>query len=164
MNFRTAYCKSEPVYCPSGSRFRPKYCRKDGELVQVGVEDVYDSIQKAANGRLVEDLLRRASAGDASAIPPPVDSYVDVSKAPKDLLEAHSMLQGIKSEFSSLSPDIRKKFDNNFDTFLKASLDGSAYDLLAAKAEDSSPAPSAIPLSSDELSKIRSIIGGTTDA
>lgn len=162
MKFRTAYCKSEPYYSQSGSRFRPKYCRKDGELVQVGVEDVYDSIQKAANGRLVEDLLRRASAGDASAIPPPVDSFADVSKAPKDLLEAHSMLQGIKSEFSALDPDIRKKFDNNFDTFLKASLDGSAFQLLTAGAVDSTSAP--IPLSSDELSKIRSIIGGNSDA
>lgn len=162
MKFKTAYDTSNFEGSPAGSRFRKQYISDGTDIKECGVEDVYDSIQKAANGCLVEDLLRRASVGDPSAIPPVVDSYTDLSHAPGDILEAHQMLKDSRASFDQLPADVKAKFGNSFDTFLKASLDGTAVSVLT-----STPAAESRPdtLSSDELSKIRSIInGGNTNA
>lgn len=160
MKFKTAYDKSDFQGSPVGSRFRKQYVSDGTDIKECGVEDVYDSIQKAANGRLVEDLLRRASSGDPSAIPPVVDSYTDLSKAPSDILEAHQMLKDSRASFDRLPADVKSKFNNSFDTFLKASLDGSAVSILTSTPAVEAPSNVAASLSSDELSKIRSIING----
>lgn len=148
----------------SGSRLRKLYQKatdKNGAptLIDAGVEDVYDSIQKAAVGITVEDLIRRASNGDTSAIPEVVDSYPDLSHCPKDMLEAHTMLTAMRLKYDTLPAEIRSKYGNSFDKFLAACADGSV--LTSLKSET---APSVTPLTSEEIEKIRSSLGGSTNA
>lgn len=149
---------------PSGSRLRKQYQKSieaDGTptIIEAGVEDVYDSIQKAAQGITLDDLIRRAQAGDTSAIPDPVDSYVDLTHMPSDMLEAHTMLSAARIKYDALPAEIKSKFGNTFEAFLQASADGSVFSVLSA-----SPTPSADALTAEEIAKIRSTIGGNDNA
>lgn len=164
MKFRTAYERERKI-SPSGSRYRKNYVKsyeKDGTpvLQEAGVEDVYDSIQKAGQGLGIEDLIRRARAGDDTAIREPVDSYVDLTHAPKDMLEAHQMLVEAKDKYLQLPAELRGKFGNSFDQFLKASADGSALKVLQPN-KQSEPVQ---PLSTSEVAAIRKMIGGNDNA
>lgn len=159
MKFRSR--SSEPVRFPSpvGSRYRKKYVISNtpGErLLESGCEDVYDSIQKAAQGITVDDLIRRAQNGDNTAIPVPVDNYLDVSHMPTDMLSAHQMLTEARDKYNSLPANIRSKFNNSFDSFLKAAADGSVLSVLKSVEVDK-----ATPLTSAEINSIRSMIGGS---
>lgn len=161
MKFRTAYDPDRKIIpCSSGSRYRQTYIKRiyDGKevLEDAGKEDVYDSIQKAAPGNIMEDLLRRARAGDSSAIPEPIDSYADISKAPRDLLEAHQILSDARSKYDSLPADLKSVFNNSYTDFLEASANGTVVKAIQAKNSN----PGSAPLSSDEISKLRAMIGG----
>lgn len=164
MKFRSAYSPCQSVPCPSGSRYRQHYKKRiyDGKevLEKAGVEDVFDSIQKAAPGNIIEDLLRRARNGDTSAIGEPVDSYVDLSHAPKDILEAHEMLSKARSSYDNLSADVKAVFDNDYSKFLEASVNGKAIEALNAKNIN----PEAKPFSLSEIAELRKLIGGNKDA
>lgn len=167
MKFRTAYCDKEYFPSPTGTRFRTKYTRSfnnDGVAIleKSGVEDVYDSIQKAANGNTISDLIRRAKAGDPDAIKAPIDSYVNLSGCPRDLLEAHKMLLDARGKFDTLPTDLRNKFGNSFEQFLAASGSGAAVVELGklAKAQKSTTQP----LSAAEIEALRKTIGGTPNA
>lgn len=135
MKFRTAYDR-ERKPCPSGSRLRQTYIRgADGSLVEAGVEDVFDSIQKAGDGLALADLIRRAERGDQTAIPTPVDSFVDITGAPKDLLEAHMMVSDAKQKFDAMPANAKSVFNNDFATMLSAIEDGSITSKLSQLAK-----------------------------
>lgn len=160
MKFRSLFSrKSFPS--PSGSRYRKSYVKSieggKSSLIENGVEDVYDSIQKAALGVTIEDLIRRARNGDTTAIGEPLDSYMDLSNAPKDLLEAHEMIKGMKNSFYGLPADVRAKYGNSFDSFLDAVNNGTVYGDLAAVNSSSSPASPAAEIK-------EKILGGNSDA
>lgn len=163
MKFRTAYDSTFHVANPSGSRYRQNYVKivnPDGtsKLKDAGKEDVYDSIQKAALGMSIEDLIRRARNGDDTAIGDPVESFADLSHMPTDLLSAHQMLLDAKDKYLQLPAELRAKFGNSFDKFLQASADGSAIRTLQESKKSSDPGVQ--PLTADEISKIRASIGG----
>lgn len=144
MKFRCSYDRAR-TYCPSGSRLRQTYTRgADGSLVEAGVEDVFDSIQKAGDGLALADLIRRAERGDQTAIPDPVDSFVDITGAPKDLLEAHMMLSDAKSKYDALPANVKSVFNNDFATMLSAIGDGSVVDKLSQLAKVASPTPTTV--------------------
>lgn len=166
MKFRTSYDSTQHKASPSGSRFRKKYIRSyadDGtpQLISEGIEDVYDSIQKAKPGNVIEDLIRRAQSGDTTAIREPIDSYADISGMPTDILEAHQMLIKAKDNYYKLPSDLRAKYGNNFTGFLNAMSDGSlAKDLVTPNAKEA-----VAPLSAAEIKKFRESLtnGGTNN-
>ena len=167
MKFRSSY--SEPILfeSPSGSRYRKNYLKAyndDGtsELIENGIEDVYDSIQKAAPGNVIEDLIRRAQSGDVTAIPAPIDSFVDIADMPTDLLSMHSKLMQCRAQYDSLPADVRSLFNNSYSDFLKSVGDGSLAEKLSQLSQNSGPQVS--PLTADEIQKIRSTIGGSANA
>lgn len=144
MKFRSAYDRERKI-SPSGSRLRQTYTRgADGSLIEAGVEDVFDSIQKAGEGLALADLVRRAERGDETAIPAPVDSFVDITGAPKDLLEAHTMLSDARAKYDALPANVKAVFNNDFHTMLTAIGDGSVVEKLSQLAKVSSPASPAV--------------------
>lgn len=157
MKFRTCFCIQKRFFSSPGNRFRKNYIRQGSKLIENGIEDVYDSIQKAANGNCIEDLIRRARGGDSAAIPAPVDSYGDVSGMPTDLLGMHDILTRCHDSFNSLSAEVKKSFNNDFDFYLKSLSDGSFTKLLQPLKPSN---PDVDMLSHEELQKIRSLIGG----
>ena len=147
MKFRTAYDR-ERKQSPSGSRYRQNYTRgSDGSLIEAGVEDVFDSIQKAGDGLALADLIRRAERGDETAIPAPVDSFADITGAPKDLLEAHMMLNEARSKYDAMPASVKEVFNNDFSTMLAAIGDGSITTKLSqlAKKDEKVPSPTSAP-------------------
>lgn len=135
MKFRGAYDR-ERKPSPSGSRYRQTYTRgPDGSLIEAGLEDVFDSIQKAGDGLALADLIRRAERGDQTAIPVPVDSFADFSGAPKDLLEAHMMLSDAQAKYDALPASVKSAFNNDFSTMLAAIGDGSIVSKLSLLAK-----------------------------
>lgn len=164
MKFRSAYTEHIRFPSPNGSRYRTIYQKNPedpGRLIEVGVEDTYDTIQKAAVGHTMADIIGRLSAGDTSAVGPIVDtSDIDLTGAPKDMLEAHIMLNDAKAKYNQLPADLKSKFGNSFEQFLRAAADGSVYSVL----QPNSSSVHQDNLSQDEVAKIREIIGGNNNA
>lgn len=149
MKFRTAYTRERTV-CSSGSRYRTTYVRgADGELKDAGVEDVFDSIQKAGEGLALVDLIRRAERGDETAIGTPVDSFADITNAPTDLLDAHMKLSAARDTYNSLPANVKAAFNNDFQTMLSAIGDGSVVDKLSQLAKAASPGPQTVTNTSE---------------
>ena len=163
MKFRTAYSERVPYFSPSGCRYRTNYVRgydKEGNkiLIENGREDLFDTVQKAAPGNCIEDLIRRAESGDASAIPPVVESFADLSNMPTDLLSAHTMLQNAREKYRLLPKELRAEFGNSFEGFVKAVGDGTFAKAVTQPVSDKSQDSSLTP---EQIAQIKSIIGGT---
>lgn len=125
---RSAYNYGTSKPCNSGKRTLNKYRRRieagKATLVDDGVEDIYQSIQLAAKGNLVSDLIRRAGLGDDQALGVDINSYCDLTNAPKSLLEAENRLIDAREQFDRLPLDIKKQF-GSLSNFLSAIDDGS---------------------------------------
>lgn len=109
MKFRTSFdCSCSSPECCSGTRLRQLYKRvideKSGKPVIVPdrKEDTYQGIQISAKGRQVSELVARALRGDDNAVRPSVDSFVDLTNAPKDAMEAQNMIIRSREAFYSL--------------------------------------------------------------
>lgn len=164
MKFRSAYTEHIRFPSPNGSRYRTIYQKNPedpGRLIEVGVEDTYDTIQKAIVGHTMADIIGRLTAGDTAAVGSVGDtSDIDLTGVPKDMLEAHMMLNDAKAKYNQLPAGVKSQFGNSFEQFLQAAMDGSAYSILQPNANE-------VPqekLSNDEVAKIREIIGGNNNA
>lgn len=165
MKFRSAYSERIVFASPNGNRYRKQYIRGyDNEgnkiLVENGVEDLFDTVQKAAPGNCIEDLIRRAESGDSTAIPEVVDSFVDLSHMPKDLLEAHTMLANAQEKYRLLPKELRSQFGNNFAGMLKAIGDGSFTQALTQPLKSPEKSTGFTP---DQIEEIKKIIGGNNN-
>lgn len=125
---RSAFNHGSTVCCSSGKRTLDKFRRRieagKATLVPDGVEDIYQGIQLAAQGNLVGDLIKRAGMGDDKALGVDTDSFVDLTNAPKSLLDAENRLIAAREQFDSLPLDIKKQF-GSLSAFLSAVDDGS---------------------------------------
>ena len=153
MKFRTAYDR-ERNPCPSGSRLLQTYTRgADGSLVE--------SIQKAGDGLALADLIRRAERGDQTAIPAPVESFVDITGAPKDLLEAHMMLSDAKAKYDAMPANVKSVFNNDFANMLASIGDGSIVAKLSQLAKHESVPETVNNVS---ITPNNSTVGGSNNA
>lgn len=165
MKFRSAYSERIVFASPNGCRYRKQYIRgydKEGNkiLVENGVEDLFDTVQKAAPGNCIEDLIRRAESGDSTAIPEVVDSFVDLSHMPKDLLEAHSMLANAQEKYKLLPKELRSQFGNTFGGMLKAIGDGSFTQVLTQPVKSTEKTTGFTP---EQIEEIKKLIGGNSN-
>lgn len=173
MKFRSLFPEKKRFVSSSGSRFFKTYIRSyneddRGSLVLSGTEDVFDSIQKASQGNIIEDLIRRASSGDDQAVLDPNNlAFGDFTHTPKDMLEAHSMFLESKKKFEGLPVELRKQFGNSFTDFLKHVGDGSVSEFLNSKLANGQQVQKQ-PLttfSSEEVAKLKKlIVGGNNNA
>lgn len=180
MKFKTAFdCKCSDPSSSSGSRFRQTYKRQFDEksglfkIVSDKKEDVYNSIQIAAEGRKLSDLVARSLRGDESAIGLPVDSFVDLTNAPKDAMEAQNLLIRSQEHFMSLPKDIRSHFSNNCSVWLKSLADGSFKEYITSRSKTMSERKAADKLyqsskpvfTPEQLNYLKSLNnGGSSDA
>ena len=173
MKFRSFSNRPAAKPCPAGSSTSRIYKRTfdtagNSDIVYTGEEPTYQSIQMAARGTLTKDLISRSLSGDDSAIPTPVESFADITNAPKSLLEAQNHLISAREIYDSLSADVKSRYGNNFGTFLSAVSDGTYMkrekelfdeaELNRKNAE--AAAAAAAPISADVLNYIKNNIGG----
>lgn len=115
-------------YSNSGSRFRPFYKMVDDELVEDGLDNIYERIQSFADSVDINKIVQRYAAGDTYALEQRLASYVDVTGVPDDLrglMEAGNELRRIYSE--------NEVFQNTYGSF-QAFLDDADFSRLKPSA------------------------------
>lgn len=100
----------------AGSKYEPEYSieiSKKGkkELVKTGETCTYDLIQESYESTKIENIIRRATLGDTTALEARAGQYIDITNAPTSLAEMQNLLIKTKEEFDKLPLEVRKKFD-----------------------------------------------------
>lgn len=117
--------------CSSGSPTNDEYktVSKNGaeQISKCGKIPINELIQADAEACRISSIVRRFSAGDASALNANAASYLDLTAAPQDLMDAHVKLAKSREYFEALPVSIRKAYEFNFEKFLSATSDGSFF-------------------------------------
>ena len=125
--FKTAFDSHPRVYQKPGSPVHVLYSSKvdeDGniQLVESGVEDIYDSIQSHKDSCDIHVLLKRFANGEVDVLSRVQGAYGDFTSFPSTYAELlNSMIAG-QAYFESLPVEVRAKFDHSFERFM-ASMD-----------------------------------------
>jgi hypothetical protein len=173
VKFHSFFNRPGTIPSPAGKTTRNIYVKKaadpEGKLVYSHTEDVYEAIQLAARGCLVKDLVSRSERGDTSAIGNPDFQSSDITNAPTSLMDAQNRLIEARSIFDKFPADVKKKYDNNFASFLAAVSSGEY--LKTAKADkaafekaksDAEAVDKQKPVfTDDQINFIKSKIGGS---
>ncbi len=123
--FPTMFDKSSRVHCNSGSSLKKIYkpvVRDDGvvDLVESGVEDLYESIQSWKDSVDINVILARYANGDVDALSKVQGAYGDFTQFPTTYAEMlNRVIQG-KHMFESLPLEIREKYNHDFSQFIAA--------------------------------------------
>ena len=120
----------------SGSKFYIpvvyKYSEEDKCFIPVEGKKVnrYEMIQASKSSCDINYIVKRALAGDNTALNVRVPQYADVSEVPDNLNDLHEMNIEAINNFSKLDPNIKKLFNNDVQTFINAVSDGSYINVI----------------------------------
>lgn len=161
MKFRTAYDSFDgrSFVSPSGDGtkavFKRQFThdRKHKRAFEVSRTNLYEYIQKASEGVDVKSLVLRYIQGDDGALGRGTPSFVDLTDAPSDLLEAQIRIVKARELFDGLSADDRKTFGNNFNAFLEAASSGELDKVFSGISAPKTP--TAAPLSDAQIQYIK---------
>lgn len=122
MSFYTAYNRPVTVPADTGDGTTPVYEYKmvkgHKELVKTGTTSVYDLIQSELEDSKVENIIKRATAGDETALERYATMYFDSTQMPATIAEAQQKIVQIQNEFYELPIDKRAMFSHNADTYV----------------------------------------------
>lgn len=106
----------------SGSRIKEirEPVIKDGKWsVEVtGKEDLQDYIESFSDSCDLENIIKRAIAGDEDALNQRIGTYGDFTVFPKTYAEALEKMANAQNFFSTLKPEIRAAFNNDIFEFI----------------------------------------------
>lgn len=123
MKFRTKYGEHLKVDTAVGSPVKIEYQLRvvDGEekLVETGKSDWYAYIQTHKDSVDIHKILERcAMLDDYSPLMRMPAQFMDVTQMPKNLAEAHTMIQDAKNFFEQMPVEIKEKYENNYMQFI----------------------------------------------
>lgn len=115
--FYTTLNRPGRVYAPLGGPEKIKYqlvVDPDGSkhLEECGVVNMYDIIQSHKESTLIENIVRRAVAGDSTALAKTQGVYYDTTLLPQDLIGAHEAVNVAESIFKKLPFDVRQQYSS----------------------------------------------------
>lgn len=119
MTFRTRFTKAVRMPSDSGEKLVDTYEMRIDErghkvLQKSDIkENIYEMIQESLEESKIENIIRRAVYGDASALNVHNAQYFDATDAPTSLAEAQEMIINATSEFYKLPLEIREQFDHS---------------------------------------------------
>lgn len=125
LKFPTMFDKRTRVHCNSGDPMKKVYkpvVGDDGiiQLVESGVESLYDSIQSWKDSVDINFILARYANGDVDALSKVQGAYGDFTQFPSTYAEMlNRVIQG-KNLFASLPLEIREKYNHDFSQFIAA--------------------------------------------
>jgi hypothetical protein len=102
--------------------------------VKCGETNIYAKIQEFKSDSEVYTKLERFEKGDITALGSgDSNSYADVSKSPKDLLEANEAIAAAYGNFQKLPAALRAEFGNSVSKFMAATPEQllAAYDKIS---------------------------------
>lgn len=88
------------------------------ELVEDSYEDVYEIIQASLEGVKIENIIRRYTQGDPTALEAVRGSYLDATAMPTNLMDLNNLLLNAQADFNKLPLEIRKQFDFSLDKYV----------------------------------------------
>lgn len=100
------------------------------QLVEVKKEPINPFVQSSLAGTLVYNILAKYERGDIDALQRVAGQYIDVTGMPKNLAEAQQQIINISRQFDALPLDVRNKFGNNVDMFIKTVAEGNLNDFV----------------------------------
>lgn len=120
--FITAYGQRKTCHTPSGDKFEFTYgyeVNKAGSkiLTITGETDVYEAIQENLEETKIENILKRVAMGDTTVFRPDA-IYADLTETPKNLIEAQAAIGRLKTLWSGLNNDIKRKYDFDVEKFI----------------------------------------------
>lgn len=123
LNFKTWREDHPRVYTCSGSPVKVTYSGRyddDGNLVldEVGKDNVYETIQSYAESVDINNVIRRFTAGDTSALEQVQGIYMDATKTPKNMADLLNKINIARDKFDKLSPDVKELYGNDFARFI----------------------------------------------
>lgn len=124
MKFATAYNPKKTEPAPAGDKFEVTYemdIDENGHKVlskSERMENVYEKIQESLEETKIENIIRRALAGDETALAVTHGEYFDATNAPRSLAEAQQMIIHASEEFYGLPIEVREKFDHSLEMYV----------------------------------------------
>ena len=120
--FLTAYSEKPVYFSPIGTEEEVTFSyeiNKYGikELLPTGTRNIQQEIDSYEEETKLENVLARCIAGDTSMLRPD-GIYADVSKMPKNMIEARQSMQKLENLWNDLPIDIKKKYEMNLDMFI----------------------------------------------
>lgn len=85
-----------------------------------GEEDVYAKIQENLEATKIENVLKRATLGDTSALRPD-GLYIDTTEMPNNLIEARQAIQNLENTWAEVPNEIKAKYNYDVGEFIGAS-------------------------------------------
>lgn len=124
MEFYSAFNRPASIQAERGSEFAPIYeyeiDKKTGKrkLVKTGETNVYEKIQASLESTKIENIVKRYTQGDTSALMINQGDYIDISEMPTSMIELQNIIMKTKNEFMKLDPEIRNKFENSAEKYV----------------------------------------------
>ncbi|UPW41214.1 internal scaffolding protein [Sigmofec virus UA08Rod_4967] len=125
MTFTTMYSKKKPgAASTSGEKLEPEYEMQieacgHKHLIDSGRKiDIYSKIQESLEETKIENIIRRAMAGDETAINTMNGQYIDTQAMPTSLAEMLNLTIQAEQEFNKLPLEIRANFDHSTEKYI----------------------------------------------
>lgn len=108
---------------PAGTATEPEYTEyidKNGHLTlkETGETPTYEMIQAALEETKIENIIRKATLGDPTALAATQGAYIDTTELPTSLAEMQNMLINANNEFEKLPLETRLKFDQSAEKYI----------------------------------------------
>lgn len=123
MKYYAAYKTPTTEPAPAGSKEESVYqidIDLNGHKVikEVGKTNIYDMIQASLEQSKIENIIRRATEGDANALAVMNGQYIDTTDVPHTLAEAQNFVIKAKNEFDQLPINIRRQFNMSAEQYI----------------------------------------------
>nr|CAI9750259.1 virion structural protein [Microvirus sp.] len=115
--------RPEAEESPAGTYTEPEYTEYIDEnghlsLKQTGETPTYEMIQAALEETKIENIIRRATLGDPTALAATQGAYLDTTNMPTSLAEMQEAIIKTTNEFNDLPLEIRLKFDQSAEKYI----------------------------------------------
>lgn len=109
---------------PAGTATEPEYTEYVDEnghlsLKKTGEKPVYEMIQASLEETKIENIIRRATLGDPTALNNSIGAYLDTTEMPTSLAEMQDTIIRVKNEFEKLPLETRLKFDQSPEQYVQ---------------------------------------------
>lgn len=125
MRFRSVSSPPVAFASPTGSGEKPVYQVQltptgHKQVVMTGKTNLYARIQASLEESKVENIIRRFTSGDLSALDSVQGRFLDATSFPQSFAEMQNLVARVYSEFETLPLEVRAKFDHSPQRYMAA--------------------------------------------
>lgn len=118
------YNRTPQTVSPSGEKLVTEYEMTIDEMghksltAKAAKRDIYEAIQENLEDSKIENIIRRATAGDESILHIHEGQFLDLRGAPTSLAEAQAAIVAAENDWLTLPVEVRAKFDHSFQKYI----------------------------------------------